>query len=214
MMGRICLGTAIAALLSSAAGAAPILGLYNTGVDDAGVATVGNGPDRHWSLAGGAAYTGGSNNLFPLGPWLLETSGSRWLTPTTNAADNVAATTYVYGTTFSLAGYDAATAKFAGRFAGDNDVIAIMLNGKAISAGASGYRAFTAFDSIGGTFLGGLNTLDFVVANAGGPGGVRVEVAGDADLAAMVPEPSTWALMIIGFGLVGLVRRQPVALTT
>ena len=87
----IAVGVA-AASLTGAAHAVVITGLYNTGVDNTGVATTGNGADQHWQLNGGAAFTGGTNGNFPIGPWLAETAASRWLTPTSNAADSFDAT--------------------------------------------------------------------------------------------------------------------------
>lgn len=83
-------GAVVAAALSMsfAAHAATIVGLYNTGVDDSGVATAGNGADTHWTLNGGAAYTGATNGTFPINPWVAESATSRWLTPTPHASNS------------------------------------------------------------------------------------------------------------------------------
>ena len=62
-------------------------------------------------------------------------------------------------------------------------------------------------------FLDGVNTLDFVVENSNlfGPTGLRVEMTGTADAAAVpggVPEPATWAMMLMGFGGLGALLRR------
>ena len=201
--------TAFAALAVAAvpASSATISSLYNTGTDAAHVATTGNGIDLHWNLADGTAFTGGVNGNFPIGPWLAETSTSRWLTSTPSAADDVAATDYTYSTTFSLSGFNAATASISGLFAGDDQVSSILLNGVTFSAGAVGFSSFTSFATSTG-FVAGANTLTFVTHNNGGPAGLRVEVGGTADAAGMVPEPAMWGLMVVGFGLVGSAARR------
>ena len=205
---RFALGLAALAVATAPASAATITSLFNTGTTASNVATTGNGVDLHWTLAGGTAYTGGVNGNFPIGPWIAETSTSRWLTPTPSASDNVAAVNFVYSTTFSLTGFNAATASISGLYAADNEVSSILLNGVSFSTGASGFTAFTPFATSTG-FIAGTNTLTFVTFNGGGPAGLRVEVSGTADATAnAVPEPASWALMIVGFGLVGSAARR------
>ena len=204
------LATAFAALAVAAvpASSATISSLYNTGTDAAHVATTGNGVDLHWNLADGTAFTGGVNGSYPInGFWLPESSTSRWLTSTQNAADSVPATTYIYSTTFSLSGLKPASASISGLFAADDAVTSILLNGVAFSTGAVGFSSFTSFATSAG-FVAGTNTLTFVTNNSGGPAGLRVEVGGTADAAGMVPEPAMWGLMVVGFGLVGSAARR------
>lgn len=211
---------ALAALaVSTSASAVTIAGLYNTGVDDAGVATTGNGPDLHWSLIGGTAYTGGVNGTFPIGPWLAETATSRWLTPGPAAGQDFDASVdgfYTYSLDFSLAGSGSGAA-FTGRFSVDNLVTAITLNGTTINGSGGTFNNWFAFDSTGGTFVSGLNTLRFTVENGaqttGNPTGLRVEfLSSDAGA---VPEPATWATLVAGFALVGVAarRRRPAIVT-
>ena len=200
----------IAMMATGAASAVTITTLYNTGVDNSGVATTGNGVDLHWTLAGGTAYTGGVNGVFPIGPWLAETSTSRWITSTPTASDGVGSP-FTYSTTFSLGGLNPSTAALTGQFAGDNGVTAILLNGTLISTGADGFSSFTSFSSGATPFISGTNTLTFQLRNDGGPAGLRVEVVGTADA---VPEPAAWTLMIVGFGLVGVAARRRTSVVT
>ena len=213
---RLAFAAAAFAVVAPAA-AAPIA-LFNTGVDNAGVATTGNARDLHWSLAPeSAAFTGGTNGVFPIGPWLAETAASRWVTPSNNAADSYdpsADGLYKYATIFSLTGFKASSATFGGRFASDNTVDSITLNGVTITGSGGSFSSWNSFSSAGGTFNSGQNLLIFNVRNFGAASGnptvLRVEITGTADAVAAIPETATWALLVAGFGLVGVASRRRV----
>lgn len=198
------------------AGAATITTLFNTGVDASGAAIADNAVDAHWVLASASpTYAGAVNGQFPIGPWLANTATSRWISPLPNAGtypfDSVSDGVYTYSETFSLAGYQAATASFTGQFASDNTVDSIKLNGTTLAGSGGSFTSYQSFDSAGATFNAGLNTLTFVVRNFAStnsnPTGLRVEVTGSA---AVVPEPALWAMMVVGFGLVGAATRRRV----
>ena len=195
-----------AAMLAAVpASAVTITSLYSTGVDGSGIATTGNGADLHWTLAGGTAYTGGTNNQFPIGPWINDTTTSRWITPTNNAADGTPVTTYEFSTTFDLTGLKASTAAISGAFAAD-DSATIFLNGVQIGAANQGGYRFTTNFNINSGFIAGVNTLTFTALNSGaGPTGLNVLVSGTATA---VPEPATWGLLLVGFGMVGVAARR------
>jgi hypothetical protein len=114
--------------------------------------------------------------------------------------------TYAYATTFTLIGAPAG-AFFTGQFAADNAITQILLNGNVIYTGPGSptnqYSSWTAFGA-NSFFQSGLNTLEFDVVNyaqnGGNPSGLNVQF-----LTAAVPEPSTWAMMILGFLGVGFV---------
>ncbi len=211
--------------ITGAAQAASIVGLYNTGVTDAGVQAP-NGVDSHWTLDGGNAYVSGTQGQFPLGPWLSEATDttSRWITPTTNAADSVDPLNngyYEYTETFSLTEAQAAGASFAGQFAADNGILWIKVNDQAIlgsdhGSPLGGFSSWTGFTAGSSVFKAGENTVSFDVVNfgqnSGNPSGLRVEFT--SSTVGGVPEPATWALMIGGFGGMGamLRRRQTAAL--
>jgi hypothetical protein len=207
---------AVAAVLAVAsaapASAAVITTLFNTGTNAANVSVGGVGSvDQHWTLADGTAYVSGQNGVFPLGPWIADTAISRWITPSPVAGatlDPTADGTYTYTLTFSLDGYKAATAALSGRFAADNEVLGITLNGSALASSGGGFRSWTGFNSTGVGFVDGLNTLSFRVSNfgqaTGNPSGLRVELGGTA----AVPEPQAWTMLIAGFGLVGAGMRR------
>ncbi len=202
------------ALVSTSASAVTITGLYNSGVNSGGAntaagggATTGNGADPHWSLVGGTAYNGGTNGVFPIGPWLAENNTSRWLTFSPSAGDSAPGTT-TFRLTFDLTGFDATTASFSGRAASD-DSAELFLNGTSVGSIGS-FTSFTDFATSTG-FVAGLNTLDLIVANGGGgPSGGRIEFTASDVTAAVagVPEPASWALMLGGFGFAGVAMRR------
>jgi len=160
------------------------------------------------SPAGGVAYDG-----TPVHPaWLPNDSTSYWLTPTPigdASLDPASDGLYSYALAFSLAGFNPGTASFTGRFAVDNVVDSIVLNGSTLAASGGTFNAWTAFAASSG-FVNGLNTLTFntrnYAQNGGNPAGLRVEF--DSSSVEAVPEPATWAMMLIGFGVMGGAMRR------
>ena len=59
MVQRVAFAAGLALLAIVLVNAASITTLYNTGVNNLGVATTGSAADLHWTLAGGPVYTGG-----------------------------------------------------------------------------------------------------------------------------------------------------------
>lgn len=198
-----------ASLTSMQAHAAAILGLANTGQPGVG------GADLNWTLNGGPAYVT-LEGVYPVGSaWASNNATSSWLTPTANqgeSLDPVANGNYAYSLTFDLTGFNPGSASFAGRFLVDNQVSSITLNGNTIfsgPAGGFGAGSWTNFAASGG-FLNGLNVLQVnavnFAQNGGNPAGLRVEFV-ESSVAA-VPEPATWAFMILGFAAVGGMMRS------
>jgi hypothetical protein len=191
------LAIVVSAASVTAASAASIPGLFNTGVDSSGnVLSPLGGQDPHYlvvetgnnaltmSVLSGDYIANGPNSL-----WIWEQAGGQ---PT-----NV---TRTFRTTFNLTGFDPSTASITGQWAADDYLDAIKINGVSIGAitnypGIENWASFHPF-TINSGFTAGLNTLDFVVEDAGGIAGFRINsLSGTAQ---PVPEPST----ILGIGAI------------
>jgi hypothetical protein len=201
--------TATLLAAASVAHAAPITTLWNTGVDAMGMPLANGSLDTHYSLVAGpvlgAPRAANSTNGFPIPPWIGDNSISAWIGPVGDSQLNGPVATYDYQTTFSLTGFSAASAMITGQWASDNEGVDILING--ISTGqmtTSQFTAFTAFTITSG-FVAGLNTIDFIVHNDGGPTGLRVEQTGTANA---VPEPAALALFGVGAAMLGFARRR------
>ncbi len=210
-MKRTIIAAALAiAAISSAQ--ASITGLNNTGLG------VGGTTDSSYKLTAVTSDDGVAigvptitTDQWPVNPWLVNSDVSKWITPTSTQSQSLDAWnagTYTYTLTFDLTGYNAASAYFTGRVAADNSVV-VKLNNQEISS-VSGFTSWSDFSASSG-FQSGLNTLDFVVTNwaqsSGNPTGLRVEFA-SSDVAAAVPEPETYAMLLAGIALLGVVVRR------
>lgn len=176
--------------------AAPIPGLYNTGVDNTGALLGPNGVvDPHYRLTVSPDATLPGPNavtlspvwpLAPAGPWIADGPHSRWISP--SPVTSAGPGSYTYTTTFNITGFNHETARIEGNWATDDGGTAIILNGNTVHTGGGGFGGFTTFffmhDSGGAAqFLPGENTLEFVVSNgASGPTGLRVEMNGFVDV--------------------------------
>lgn len=208
-MQRTIIAAFIAAAAFTSAHAASINGLVNTGVGASGTG------DTNYSLSNDNKVSVPVitvNNVWPITPWLENSSASKWITPTANQAqsfDPSANGTYTYSLSFNLTGYDASSAALAGRFAADNTAV-VLLNGTQIGS-SNGFTSWSSFGTTAGNgFVAGNNTLQFVVTNwaqnGGNPTGLRVEFT--SSNVAAVPEPETYAMMLAGLGLVGVIARR------
>ena len=177
--------------MTLAAQAAPIPGLFNTGVDGGGALLGGSGEiDPHYTiiqspdatLPGPDAVT--LNPGFPVGPWLAEGPDSRWIAPSAASANGNEGE-WIYRISFDLTGFDEDTAQITGQWAVDNGGTDILINGTSTgNTNTAGFGGFTAFSVTGG-FVAGTNTLDFVVSNApsgANPTGLRVELRGTVEV--------------------------------
>jgi hypothetical protein len=196
-------------------GAHAAVGLYNTGVDDANSVLALGVADTHYTLSTGASVFSTNDAEGYIGYWLAQNTTSRWITPLLGGSNTASAASlggsYGYQTTFDLTGIDFSTAVIKGKVTADNGITDILINGISTgfvygSAGAGTYNSFAEF-TISNGFHSGLNTLTFNVINGSGPTGLRTEFSGSTFTAA-VPEPDTYAMLMVGLGLLGAVTRR------
>ena len=183
------LGSATSVVASVEVGTA-LSDLWNTGVDGANVFLSGGQVDAHYQLVASAdpLFPGPDARVMHNGAFLLAgnyfTNGlfSSWISPRTNSTPGNTNGLYVYRTSFIIDTADPAHAQINGKWASDNEGVAIILNGvptgisNMVSAAFTGFYPFT----IANGFLAGTNIIDFVISNgpATGPTGLRVEMNG------------------------------------
>jgi hypothetical protein len=167
--------------------------VFNTGVDAAHLVLPAGAPDPHYSIVAAPAGAGLTVPRAALAAAAhsayvpnsaVGTAGSSWIAPFGSTATNYAPGAYVYRTTFDLTGLDPSTARIDGIYGSDNLVADVIFNG--VSTGITGGAFFVLVYPVTLTsgFVSGVNTLDFVVVNAGGapsPHGFRLIVSGSAN---------------------------------
>lgn len=158
--------------------------VYATGVDANGSTLPDGTVDPHWSISArpaGSTSTSAyvTNNAPPVGSaWVANSSTSRWISPQANAAAGDLPGAYTYKTTFDLSGFDPASARLVVKVAVDDNLTNVKLNGQSLGLNAAGYTAFSTLNITSG-FVHSVNTLEFVISNAGtaaNPSGLRVEL--------------------------------------
>lgn len=148
--------------------AAPIPGLFNTGVDASGAVLPAGVSDPHYLLTGTLS---GAFVTAPHNAWTSPPSGSAWITPLPGP-QTAPTGDYFYTLTFDLSGFDPATASITGSLSSDN-IPTILLNGSNtdfVDPYVNQYQSLASF-SITNGFLPGTNVLQFHVVNAPGQGG-------------------------------------------
>lgn len=202
-------------LLSLSLGAQASIGLYNTGVDDSDALLALGAVDTHYTVSSGAATYATNNAEGYPGYWAAPNSASRWITPLlgggNTASGSSAGGSYTYQTTFDLTGINFSTVMIQGKATADNGITDILINGISTgfvygSANSGVYGSFANF-TINSGFHAGLNTLTFNVINGSGPTGLRTEFTG-GNFTPAVPEPETYAMLIAGLGLLGMMARR------
>lgn len=199
---------AMALLPIAQAQAAVIPGLFNTGTDASNVALVGgNGvTDSHYQIVASTnpAFIGQQAVTYHNPSYRLDDADSRWISSTATGGPSPGASTYRL--VFDLTGLDPTTAQITGVFDADN-FAAILLNGVATGDTVAGF-ALVNF-TLNRGFVAGLNTLDFALTDFLPPTALWVDdLAGTADLAGAIPEPGSWAMMLLGFFGLGSVLRN------
>jgi hypothetical protein len=187
------------------AAAAPIAGLFDTGVNGSGTQLALGSQDAHWLVDGAApvVYTNAAYHVPSDAEFIgVNGSGGYVINPNT------------YTLTFSLAGLDPAAATLSGGFEADNYASA-YLNGHLIAQDPVGtisanFQSLTPFSAPSADFVAGSNVLSFVVTDTGPPSGLLVSgLSGASDSAGVpAPEPSAAALLAVAAACASRFRRS------
>jgi hypothetical protein len=132
-------------------------------------------------------------------------------------------TFFVFRQTFDLTGYDATTANLQFQWAADDSGEVVLargswlpkyrLNGGSLVTDSwpAGYTYnYGPTETVSSGFVAGLNTIDFYVEGNGITDGFALRTVDftAAPVTAPVPEPETYAMMLAGLGLLGVVARR------
>jgi hypothetical protein len=187
-------------LLGPSAAEAQLLtvpGVYGTGLDNTGALLPEGSPDPHYTIVSGPA-TGSTfvvDSSSMDGAWIPNGPTSSWISHTATSVSTKTGA-YIYRTTFDLTGFIPETAVLIGFWNTDNNGTEILLNGTSFpfTTSAISYNEAPTPFSITTGFLPGLNTLDFAFYDDGFYTGLRVS---GLQAQAAVPEPSTYALLVM-----------------
>src|SRR6202171_3882545 len=162
--------------------------IFGTGVNTPSNLLADGAVDSHYTLYSSAdsGFPGPNaivvnSTAWPIPPWLTDGPASKWIAPQRDQTGGNAAGNYTYRTTFNLANMNWSSAVLTGQYSSDNTAT-MLLNGTPVGPASTCLCSFTPFTITSG-FQAGVNTLDFVVNNAGSsanPTGLRVDISGTA----------------------------------
>ncbi len=188
-------------------------GLWNTGVDDVGVALPYGTADLHYALTMPDTSAAAAIAIAPHPNWVAPPSTARWIAPTPYTTDDPGGV-FIFATTFNLASTSGVVV--SGKWATDNSG-EIWLNGSSTgivrafgSPGSYGFQSLEAFEITSG-FVTGANVLEFRVKNGdpvlphGLPPGPMGLLVTDAQL---VPVPGAVLLGFLGLSVAGVKLRK------
>jgi hypothetical protein len=166
----------------------PLPGVFSSGVGEDGAVLPPGLPDPHYRLME-SPYSTPPPPAIPATvilnhpAWHANDALSRWIGPVNPGETSVPPGDYTFRASFSLTGFDPASASLMLRVAVDNRLNTVLLNGVDTGISHAGYAALSGNFFITNGFVAGTNTLDFLTVNDGSspnPAGLRVRLSGTA----------------------------------
>jgi hypothetical protein len=207
-------GLAATALGLAALGSPALAGVVNlaTGYSGGVLAASGDQPDDNWTVANAPNYKAApvAYTVFPNNAdsgaccgWVANGPGSDWIAADPDTVANGNAT---YTFTFDLTAAEAASASITGGQWTIDDAGTLTLNGHVLSTLSGGsWTSLNPFTAASSDFVAGRNTLVMQTTNADD----FIDAARlQGDVVYAVPEPATWAMLILGVGMIGAVARR------
>ncbi|HEU4434394.1 MAG TPA: neuraminidase-like domain-containing protein, partial [Pyrinomonadaceae bacterium] len=147
--------------------------IRSTGTDANGALIPEGATDPNWTITAKPGVTG-AFPAFATKPdpiWFPNRSTSRWISSKPDATVGDAPGNYTYRTTFDLTGFDPSTVQIRMQISADDELVDVKLNGQSLGlkipvGGGLPFRMSHGMQITNG-FIGGINTLEFIVNNAG-----------------------------------------------
>lgn len=166
----------------------PVPNVFNSGVDANGAVLSPGSADPHYQLTLSAQSTPPppaiQATVMQNHPaWLANDATSSWIGPINPGTANAAEGNYYFRTTFSLQGFNTASASLKLSLSADNRVNNVLLNNTSRGISFAGFNTWSSEFTISSGFLAGTNTLDFQTANdccGPNPAGFRVKLSATA----------------------------------
>jgi hypothetical protein len=192
------------ALAGASAHAATISGLVGTG---AGLSA--GQSDSNWTVTGASVSTGPAVVISPAnmyGPWAADNASSSWV----GACDcyDTPAFPYSFTESFNLTGYKLSSVHISGTWFIDDDGT-LSVNGHLIDTESDTFSG-AGFTVPTADLVSGLNNITITMTSDDRVlDGVRLQYSSDTGGSRSgVPEPATWALMLVGVGMTGAALRM------
>lgn len=168
------------------------------------------GRDNRWSISSnGGAFVAATRVTTPPGAWVTPTASFAWIG--TTASGSGGTSPYAARTQFILGAGDAFSLTL--RCAVDNNPLGVFVNSILVAGASCSTFAFGSAFTLS-SWLQGTNTIEFRWSGDNTTDGLAVVVdnqrftPGTPGIPGVVPEPSTYALMLTGLGLLVVARRR------
>ena len=160
---------------------APMPFIRSTGTDTSGLLLPEGAVDPYWTVTKPGAASAVQVFATRAHPaWFPNRNSSRWISSQPTAEPGDVPGNYTYRTSFDLTGFDPTTVQIQMQVSADDELVDVRLNNQSLGLRISGGGGLPFVYShglqINSGFISGINTLEFIVANGGGPTGIQAQL--------------------------------------